>query len=881
MTTRILIADDDPAVLRMLERLLHRAGYDVLSAGGGEEAIRLALAEKPSILITDWSMPDMNGVEVCRVLRSLEGIRFTYIIMLTAHAEEERMVEAFEAGADDYLRKPVNPQELLARLHAATRIVQLEADLERQNRSIRQVNAELLAVNRRLEELVRTDPLTGLANRREAMSVLNAIWQQGDARLGLSCMLLDIDHFKSLNDRFGHAFGDQALCETARAMNRLARPEDVVCRIGGEEFLILCPGQSLEATRRAAERIRAEVQALTITCDGQEATITASIGVAAGDATMHKPDDLIRKVDQAMYVAKRLGRNQVRTAEEQPPADRVRVPAPAELATAVARHEAADPSAPPTVLVADDDAGIRAMCRRFLEAGGFGVIEAGDGLEALAKAAELRPDVIVLDAVMPRLDGLECARRLKAHPLTREVPVIMASASDAEADVLAGLEAGVDEYITKPPRRREFLLRVSSMARLFRGKVELMRACDLRDEHARALALLLDYAVALSVTRDMEAILEKTVAVTARLLRCGRVSLMLPDSRREYLAIAKAVGIDPEVVRSLRVPHGEAIAGSVFDSGRPCIVNSPDGAPRDPSRYDTGVFASVPLASHPLVGPDRIMGVLNLTQRAGGRPFSPRELKYIELISALAAAMIDDTLTRRARDEAADSIVIALATLVEYRDNDTRKHMDRVTAFSLILARELQRQRRFTREIDGEFLHDLERAVPLHDIGKVAVPDRVLLKAGTLDAEETLQMRRHAEIGARTIRSVIERVPNVRYLKMAEQITLSHHEFYDGTGYPHQLKGDRIPLAARITALADVYDAITTRRSYKDALSHEAAVAIIREASGTQFDPRVVDAFLARQEEFRLIATELADDHHPTCGSANLAPVEAAEPVSV
>lgn len=857
MITRILVADDDPAVLRMLERLLKKAGYDVLPASGGEEAIRLALAEKPSIIITDWSMPEMDGLELCRVLRSLEGIRFVYIILLTAHSEEERIVEAFEAGADDFLRKPVASQELLARLKAGMRIVQLEGDLEHQNSSIRNVNRELVTLNRKLEELARTDPLTGVANRREAMQVLASRWQQSDTLPDLSCMLIDIDYFKRLNDRLGHAFGDQALCETAQCLMRMVRPEDAVCRIGGEEFLVICPGRSLEETRAAAETIREAVRATLIVGNGHEASLTISIGVAQCDATMTRPDDLLRRVDQALYAAKNAGRDRVCTADETS-SEVLDPPAPPRRAALLTGQEAT--TRPTKVLVVDDDSSIRALSRRILETHGYTVVDARDGAEALELVPAEWPDVVVMDAHMPVLDGLECSRRLKADPATRDIPIIMASASTDEEDVIAGLEAGVDEYITKPLHRREFPLRVQSMARLFRSKVELMRACDIRDEQARALTMLLDFSVGLSVTRDLETILDRTVAITSMLLRSRRVSLMLPDRKGEHLAVVKSVGIEPRIAGAMRIPRGESIAGCVYESGEPRVVNTPLGPPRESSRYDSDVFASVPLVCQPLVGPDRTIGVLNVTEREDGRPFEPRELKYIQLISSLAATTIDDIMTRRDRDASADSIVVALASLVEYRDTDTRKHMDRVTGFTLVLARELQRQRQFVHLIDAAFLYDLERAVPLHDIGKVAVFDRILLKPGKLTPDEMRQMRRHTEIGAQAIRSIIERVPNVRFLKMAEQIALAHHEHYDGSGYPHHLKGDEIPLSARLTALADVYDAITTRRIYKPALSHETAVAIIRDGSGGQFDPRIVDAFSAREQEFRRISTELADE---------------------
>jgi putative two-component system response regulator len=256
------------------------------------------------------------------------------------------------------------------------------------------------------------------------------------------------------------------------------------------------------------------------------------------------------------------------------------------------------------------------------------------------------------------------------------------------------------------------------------------------------------------------------------------------------------------------------------------------------------------------------VGVLNITERQDGRPFEPDELEYVGLICNIAGSVIDDIMTRRARNEARDSIVVALAKLAESRDTDTGRHLDRVTKFAGILAGELQTADRCHNQIDEQFLEDLERAMPLHDVGKVAIPDHILLKPGKLTPEEMAQMRRHAELGAETLRSVINRAPSVGFLRMAEEIAWGHHEWYDGSGYPRALRGEDIPLSARIAAVVDVYDALTTRRVYKEPIPHEEAVAIIRDGAGSQFDPAVVEVFLRRESEVARVAADLSDVHH-------------------
>jgi len=392
------------------------------------------------------------------------------------------------------------------------------------------------------------------------------------------------------------------------------------------------------------------------------------------------------------------------------------------------------------------------------------------------------------------------------------------------------------------------------------AELELLRSNEIRSEQARALAVLLEFSQSLVAAECRDTVLEKTVAVAAKLTCSHRVSIMLPEDESCSLRIVKATGIEDRIVASVRVPVGGGIAGLVFESGSSVVVNTPDEAQQQDPQYESAQYASVPLVSKALSLPGRVVGVLNITEREGARPFDSGELKYIDLMCNIAAAAIDDIDTRRSRDEARDSIVVALAKLAEHRDSDTGKHLDRVTRFALTLAHELQTTEEFGSQIDGQFLRDLERAIPLHDVGKVAIPDHILLKPGRLSPEEMAEMRTHAEIGAKTIRSVIEHAPGVSFLTMAEVIAWGHHEWYDGTGYPRGLTGEDIPLSARIAAVADVYDALTTKRVYKDAMPHEKASSIILEGWGAQFDPTVIDAFVRREDEFIRLAAELADE---------------------
>jgi len=199
------------------------------------------------------------------------------------------------------------------------------------------------------------------------------------------------------------------------------------------------------------------------------------------------------------------------------------------------------------------------------------------------------------------------------------------------------------------------------------------------------------------------------------------------------------------------------------------------------------------------------------------------------------------------------STITALAKLAEHRDNDTGQHLERVQRYTHILAVRLQEDRVYADEIDDQFIHNLYHATPLHDIGKVSIPDRILLKPGRLEPEEFEVMKTHTTVGAETLAEVYEDYQNNEFLSLGVAITRSHHERWDGAGYPDGLAGTEIPLAARIMAVADVYDALRSKRVYKESRLHDETVAIIVDGAGTQFDPEIVVAFRSIEREFSRI----------------------------
>jgi putative two-component system response regulator len=210
--------------------------------------------------------------------------------------------------------------------------------------------------------------------------------------------------------------------------------------------------------------------------------------------------------------------------------------------------------------------------------------------------------------------------------------------------------------------------------------------------------------------------------------------------------------------------------------------------------------------------------------------------------------------------ETRDVTIFALARLAESRDPETGSHLERVRVYCRILAEYLANQPKYAPEIDAEYIRLLYATSPLHDIGKVGIPDSVLLKPGLLTTQEYDVMKSHAQLGAETLNAALGQFPQARFLRMARDIAMTHHERYDGTGYPHGLRGTQIPLCGRIVALADVYDALTTKRVYKAAYPHEVARSIILEGTGKHFDPDVIEAFLQCEDEFQKVAEHIQSE---------------------
>ena len=313
---RVLLVDDDASMRGIVRKVLETVGHRVMEAGDGRIGMEMALEFQPQLMIVDWVMPEMSGLELTRALRQTKIGRAIYILIMTSLDDDDRLIEAFENGVDDFMNKPINPRVLAARLRAGQRVIRLQQEVDRDREEIRRFAAELAVSNRRLQEVALTDALTGFPNRRYAMDRIQQEWQVSSrTRRALSVMVVDVDHFKHYNDSHGHDVGDAVLKRVATVVKGALRAQDVVARTGGDEFLVICPDTNLDAAFACAERVRFAVENARMPINGVSLRISLSIGVASRDGQMSEPDALIKRADQALYLAKEQGRNRIMSAQ--------------------------------------------------------------------------------------------------------------------------------------------------------------------------------------------------------------------------------------------------------------------------------------------------------------------------------------------------------------------------------------------------------------------------------------------------------------------------------------------------------------------------------------------------------------------------------------
>lgn len=493
-----------------------------------------------------------------------------------------------------------------------------------------------------------------------------------------------------------------------------------------------------------------------------------------------------------------------------------------------------------TVLIVDDDDNARDTLVDILETMGQRCIAASGAAEAIEMLAECCVDLVVTDMHMPGQSGLDLLEHVRRTDET--IPVIMITGYPTIDAAVNAMKRGAVEFLTKPYNigalshtvskalRERHLRQENQRLQAEANKTAVIEKLN-RELNSKLDELTRLYRISEGLTQFMDAqsIFDQVVRLASEVTGAQRVSLMLLDRTRSYMAIRASVGIPRQIVADARVAPGVGIAGKVVANGRPIRVihvsdpnDSSDAAQED-------FYASRSWLSHPLHIGEQIFGVLNLTDKPDRSNFTPKDEHIMSILLEKASTRLENLALYEGIYANLLDTLNSLVTTIEAKDPYTRQHSQRVTDYALKICEVM--------DIGEDEREMIEFAGLLHDIGKIGVHDEILTKAGRLTDEEYDAIKQHPLIGEKIVEPL-------GLTPVERAIIRNHHERIDGRGYPDGLAGDEIPFLARLLAVADSFDAMTTTRSYRRALGVPDAIAELKAHRGTQFDPEVVDAML-------------------------------------
>jgi diguanylate cyclase (GGDEF)-like protein len=700
-------------------------------------------------------------------------------------------------------------------------------------------NAEIRA---RLEHQARTDSLTGLFNHSVFYErLLQSLQESSRTHIPLAVLMLDIDDFKHVNDVHGHAVGDELLRFLAEALRAIVRPEDVICRLGGEEFAVVMEGCGGEDAVRVAERVQTRLAAVDFPSIGR---MTVSVGLALGPEHAMNPRELSACAEAAMMTAKAQGKNQVvlytEDGSKRPDAPGVERDVrsiahlkmlqsltgklnrlngvreigdaiAAELRSLVDYHNC-------RVFVSDSDELIPVAFLGELTSSAESLsldllrIRVGEGITG--RCAELGESVVVADAA-----NCEFGRQIEGTASIEEsllaVPLRYGS---RVVGVIVVSKLGLDQFDEDDVRLLEVLAGHAAVA------VENASLYESARREADSATSLLEFGRELAILVDLDDIVGRVTALSAEILGSRNTSFYLEVDGE--LRLQAEFGHSPELAAKLAV--------------RPLPVEAVD-VQRDPYIAEPWDYEPAIGGEAPVPGGRYAVAPFDVDGRAGclvalveRDDFGERELGLLGGLAQQAKLAIANASSYEGLERTLVSTVEALANALEANDEYTSTHARWITDLSLRVGRELG--------LDEHALKHLELGALLHDIGKIGIPSDVLSKPGRLTAAERRIVQTHPELGERII-APIDRLQVVR------PIVRHCHERWDGLGYPDGVAGEDIPLESRIIFVCDAYHAMTTDRPYRRKLSHREAVRRLTGAAGSQFDPKVVEVALRVLEQ--------------------------------
>jgi response regulator RpfG family c-di-GMP phosphodiesterase len=485
------------------------------------------------------------------------------------------------------------------------------------------------------------------------------------------------------------------------------------------------------------------------------------------------------------------------------------------------------------ILVVDDEDTIRRTIQKRLNLEGYNVHAFGRASEAL-EAFQSQPfDTVISDIRMEEMDGVELLRRIKEIQ-NHEVPVIMITGAPSLDTAQSSIKAGAYDYIIKP-FDKETLLNTVKRALEKKELTDRVRAekenLEIRvQEQTRTIRDIYRFANQLNSLDSLDAVLESIVQFVADFMVSERVSIMLIDDKEEFLTIASAMGLADDVIRNTRIRKGEAIAGRVLETRTALRINDISSIKEQAEQFSQyRAFISFPLMQAPLRSHMNPLGIINVTNRFGDQPYTALDLRNLDFIADTASVAINNQIKGVKLQESYFATMKSLALALDAKDRYTAGHSESVQRYSVEIARELG--------LSQEEIMTIRRAGALHDIGKIGIPDSIISKPSRLTPEEFEKIKEHPVLGEQMI------LP-IPFLNQARGIIRHHHERFDGGGYPDGIKGQEIELGARIMAVADTFDAMTSDRPYRKALTTEEAMAEIERCRNSQFDPDAVEAFV-------------------------------------
>lgn len=476
------------------------------------------------------------------------------------------------------------------------------------------------------------------------------------------------------------------------------------------------------------------------------------------------------------------------------------------------------------ILIVDDNAIVRTLLENVVKLEEYTASSVANGREALDFLKNSQPDLILLDIDMPVMDGYQTCREIRSKKEYETIPIVMVTAVNDKDIVKKVLSLGANDYIGKPFEPEELLARIGAHIKI-KGLIEererLYNQAELYFQSYK------NSSDAIMIT-DTEGNIVDINQAFINIYRYTREEVLNKNAR--IIKSSKSTGeFYKEMWDDILNPDKGYFSGEVINLTK--------------DKNEIPVILSITAIKKD----ENIIGYMGMTVDISVRKQLEETLR--EYNRTLELKVVERT---KEIEDTQDATIIGLAKLAEYRDPETGAHLERIRSYCRLIAEELGVREKYKVLIDKKFIDMIYKSSPLHDIGKVGIPDHILLKPGKLTPEEFNVIKKHAIIGGDAISAAENRLGThkISFLTMGKEIAYCHHEKFNGSGYPYGLKGDKIPLSARIMALADVYDALTTRRVYKDAWTHEATRDTIVNDSGKHFDPDIVDAFLTLEDKF-------------------------------